>query len=178
MPFEMLFHVWLFLPRRTTAPCVTLLFFFLGTEDRLDVARKLGVGVINYHEQDVNSTLKELFPDGLDVAIECAGFRFAKGMMHKVQRALMLETDTPEIITECCMAVRNYGHVSVIADYAGFANNFPIGMIGMKHLTLASGQSPTQRIWKMALEKLRSGEYDPSFYVTHHMRLQVCRKPS
>ena len=61
--------------------------------------------------------------------------------------------------------------VSVIADYAGMANNFPIGTIGMKHLRLESGQSPTQRIWKMALEKLRTGEYDPSFLVTHHMRL-------
>jgi hypothetical protein len=46
--------------------------------------------------------------------------------------------------------------VSVIADYSGLANQFPIGTIGMKHLRLEAGQSPTQRIWKMALEKFKA----------------------
>jgi len=143
-----------------------------GTEDRLDIAKdKLGIEVINYHEQDVLKTLKEMEPRGLDVCIDAAGFRFAKGMLHKIQRALMLETDTPEILTECCMAARQYGKVSVIADYSGVANSFPIGTIAMKHLRLEAGQSPTQRIWKMALEKLQSGEFDPGFLVTHNMRL-------
>ena len=34
--------------------------------------------------------------------------------------------------------------VSVIGDYPGTCNSFPIGMIAMKHLRLESGQSPTQ----------------------------------
>lgn len=143
-----------------------------GTEDRLDIARNLGCVVINYHEQDPVDTISKMFPQGLDVCIDAAGFRFAKSMVHKVQRALMLETDTPEIITECCKCCRKNGKVSVIGDYPGTCNSFPIGMIAMKHLRLESGQSPTQRIWKMALEKLRTGEYDPSFFVTHTMTLK------
>jgi len=143
-----------------------------GTQDRLDLAQKsLGIDVINYNEKKVIEVIKQLVPRGLDVAIDCTGYRFAKGVGHKVQRALYIESDTPEVITECVTALRKFGHLSIIADYVGTSNNFPIGHIAMKHLYVASGQSPTQKYWRYCLEKLQSGEFDPTFLVTHELPL-------
>jgi threonine dehydrogenase-like Zn-dependent dehydrogenase len=143
-----------------------------GIQDRLYLAQKsLKIDVINYHEKKITDVLKHLVPRGLDVAIDCTGYRFAKGGVHRLQRALFMESDTPEVITECVTALRKFGRLSIIADYIGNANNFPIGHIAMKHLYVASGQSPTQKYWKGCLEKLQSGEFDPGFIITHELSL-------
>ena len=90
---------------------------YSGTDYRLKLAyEKLNIEVINYHEKDPVRTLSELVPEGLDVAIDATGFRFAKGIAHRIQRALVMETDTPEIITECVRALRKYGHLTLIAS--------------------------------------------------------------
>ncbi|XP_055330893.1 uncharacterized protein LOC129583218 [Paramacrobiotus metropolitanus] len=143
-----------------------------GTAYRLDVAhKKLGIEVINYNEQDVNRTLADMEPRGWDVAIDAAGYRFAKGVLHKVQRTLMLETDTSETITECCKALRPFGKLTIIATYVGLANQFPMGMFMFKNLTMRCGGTPIQKLWRYCLEKVLDGTLDPRFVVTHYMRL-------
>jgi len=143
-----------------------------GTPDRLRLAQsRLGIETINYHDENVVATLQKLVPRGLDVAIDAAGFRFAKSVLHRVERALSIESDTPEVLTECALAVRKCGRIGVIADYIGFANRFPIGHIAMKHLTLSSGQSPTQKYWQKCLDLIRKEELDPTFIITHRTTL-------
>ena len=39
----------------------------------------------------------------------------------------------------------------------------------MKHLTVRSGQCPCQRYFPYVLEKLQSGEVDPTFMITHRI---------
>jgi threonine dehydrogenase-like Zn-dependent dehydrogenase len=41
-----------------------------------------------------------------------------------------------------------------------------------KGVTVRSGQVHVQRYWKTVLEKMRSGEYDPSFTITHRLPLE------
>jgi len=140
--------------------------------ERIDVARRvLNIETINFKEKNVLETLLEMFPGGVDVAIECAGFEYATSILHKIEMGLKLETDTADIFTEMFSAVRPFGNVSVIGVYAGYANHFPVGMMMEKDLTIKCGQSPTQKYWKMALDKIQSGEIDPSFIVTHKMTL-------
>jgi hypothetical protein len=38
-------------------------------------------------------------------------------MLHKVQKALLLETDVAETANECIMSVRKMGSVGLIAAY-------------------------------------------------------------
>jgi len=135
---------------------------------RLDVAQRvLGIEVINFAEKDVCKTIAELVPGGLDVSIEAAGFEYPKTMTHKIERALNLETDTADILSECIYCTKKFGNVSIIGVYSGYCNHFPIGAMMEKGLTVSGGQSPTQKYWKMALEKIRSGEIDPTFIITH-----------
>jgi len=136
--------------------------------ERLQLARDaLGIETLNFKEVNVLQELADMFPDGLDVGIECAGFDYATTWKHKIEMALNLETDTSDILTEIFTAVRPFGRVSILGVYVGTTNHFPIGMLMEKGLTVSAGQCPAQKYWKMALEKVKKGELDPSFIITH-----------
>jgi len=144
--------------------------------ERLQLAEKaLGIEVLDRNmltTEAVTSRLHELVPGGVDCSIEAAGFRFDMSFFHKMQRAVALETDTPEILLECFKATRPYGVVSIIGDYVGIANQFPIGFIMMKHLKVLSGQCPCQKYFPYVLEKLQDGSIDPTFMITNRIRLE------
>jgi threonine dehydrogenase-like Zn-dependent dehydrogenase len=140
--------------------------------ERLELAeRELGIETVKFDKQDTVRTLAEKFPEGVDVGIDAAGFRFAQSYKHSLERMAGLETDTPEILTQIMMSTRMFGRVSIVGDYFGTANEFPIGMLMEKGLTVRGGQCPVQRFWKEILKKLESGEVDPSFIVTHRLQL-------
>jgi len=134
-------------------------------------ALHLKIDTINFKEQKVVETIFKLCPGGVDSAIECAGGEYASSIAHKIERALSLETDTSDIFSEMFTAVRKFGFVSVIGVYVGYANHFPVGAMMEKDLTIKGGQSPTQKYWKMCLEKIESGELDPTFIITHKLGL-------
>ncbi len=46
-----------------------------------------------------------------------------------------------------------------------------MGAIVNRSLTIRSGQTHVQRYMKPLLERVRNGEIDPSFVITHRMRL-------
>jgi len=87
-------------------------------------------------------------------------------------RALRLETDSPEVLRECIMAVRKAGRVSVIGDYYWMANMFPIGAFMEKGLQMRGGQVFVQKYWRYLLEQMESGAIDPLPIVTHVLPLE------
>jgi len=139
---------------------------------RLDTAKnKIGVEVINFNEKNVVETLQAICPGGPDVCIDAVGFRFPTSLAHKLQRALYLETDAPSIINEMVRVIRKGGRISLVGDYFGTANQFPIGPFMEKSLSMAGGQTHVQKYWKELLGYIERGEFDPTFVITHHMSL-------
>jgi len=59
-------------------------------------------------------------------------------MMHKVQKTLMLETDSPETINEMLVSVRKMGRCGIIAAYAGMANGVNVGALMEKGIRCGS----------------------------------------
>ncbi|KAF9344797.1 hypothetical protein BGX26_003903, partial [Mortierella sp. AD094] len=115
---------------------------------RLQLAQeRWGAEVINFDEHtDVSARVNELVPGGLDRSIGCAGFRYAKSILHKIERAVGLETDTSEVINEMARSTKKFGTMALIADYAAYANHLLIGGIMEKGLRLIGcGQAPIQR---------------------------------
>ena len=100
-------------------------------DERLQLASdQFNVDIIDRRsEKDVAAKILELCPGGVDAAIEAVGFRFPTTITHKVERAVGMETDAPDILVECFTAVRKYGRVSIIGDYVGLANHFPVGTV-------------------------------------------------
>lgn len=144
--------------------------------DRLELADDiLGIETLNrsgLSSQELVDTLNSVVPGGPDVCIEAVGFRFEQSLLHKVERAVGLEKDTPEILNECFQVVRPFGRVSIIGDYTGSANGFNIGLFNLKHLTVRSGQTPCQKYFPYLMEKIQDGTFDPSFIITHRINLQ------
>ena len=131
---------------------------------------------INYDEQDVLDTLKMLTGGmGPDACIDAVGTEaHAPGILYAYDRfkqALMLETDRPIALREAIMACRNGGTVSVIGVYGGFVDKFPMGSFMNRSLTMRTGQCHVQRYMKPLLARIENGDIDPSFIVTHRMKL-------
>ncbi|EFJ27195.1 hypothetical protein SELMODRAFT_231782 [Selaginella moellendorffii] len=121
-------------------------------KERLEVAeKKLGITVIDRNSvKDVPKRIFELVPGGVDASIEAAGFRFPVSILHKVERTVGLETDTADILNELFLATRKWG----------------------RHLTLRGGQCPCQRYFDTVMDHVKSGKFDPSFMVSHRIKLE------
>jgi len=139
--------------------------------ERLEVARRMGIEVIDFKKNDTTKTLLAMIPGGVDTSIECVGFEWTKSWLSTLEFKLGLETDTSDILTECITCTRKAGTVSIIGVYVGTTNHFPIGALMEKSLHVTGGQSFTQKYWKMCLEKIRSGEMDPTIAVSHKAKL-------
>ena len=48
----------------------------------------------------------------------------------------------------------------------------PFGAVVNKALTIKTGQTHVQRYLRPLLERIQKGEIDPSFVITHRMRLE------
>jgi len=138
---------------------------------RLEVAKNRGFEVINFKEEEPVGTLLKMIPHGPDCVIDCVGFRYAKSWRHTLEKALHLETDAIDSICEGIYAVKKCGVVSVIGEYFGYANHFPIGAVMEKGITFRSGIANIQKYWKQLLELLEKGSIDPTFLISHHMSL-------
>ena len=135
-----------------------------------------GAEMINYEEADVYDTLKEMTGGrGPDACIDAVGMEaHAPGILYaydRAKQAMMLETDRAYALRQAIMACRNGGTVSVIGVYGGFIDKFPFGSVMNRSLTIKTGQAHVQRYMRPLLERIQKGEIDPSFVITHRMRL-------
>jgi threonine dehydrogenase-like Zn-dependent dehydrogenase len=132
--------------------------------------------VLNYEQVDVHEALTELTGGrGPDAAIDAVGLEgHAHGplfAMDRAKQALKMETDRPVALREAIRCVRNGGIVSVIGVYGGFIDQFPMGSIVNRSLTLRSGQCHVQRYMRPLLGRVLQGQIDPSLVVTHRLSL-------
>jgi threonine dehydrogenase-like Zn-dependent dehydrogenase len=132
---------------------------------------------INYEEEDVLDRLNELTGGrGPDACIDAVGMEAhghtAMYAYDRAKQALMLETDRPIALREAIQACRNGGTVSVIGVYSGIIDSFPIGSLMNRSLTIRTGQCHVQRYMRPLLERIQRGEIDPSFVITHRLRLE------
>jgi threonine dehydrogenase-like Zn-dependent dehydrogenase len=159
--------------------------FLLGAErviaidrfpDRLRMAEEGRAETINYEEGGVYEQLMDLTGGrGPDACIDAVGLEaHTPGIQYvydRMKQALMLETDRPIALREAIMCCRNGGTVSVIGVYGGFIDKFPMGSVMNRSLTIRTGQCHVQRYMRPLLERVKKGEIDPSFVVTHRMSL-------
>ncbi len=151
-------------------------------EYRLRMAReKAGAETLNYEEVNVHDALKEMTggrgPDGcIDaVGLEAHGHG-AMYAMDRAKQAMMIETDRPIALREAILACRNGGTVSVVGVYGGFIDKFPMNAVINRSLTIRAGQCHVHRYLKPLYEHIRNGDIDPSFIITHRMRLDEAAK--
>jgi threonine dehydrogenase-like Zn-dependent dehydrogenase len=144
--------------------------------ERLQKAEQAGAETLNYDEVDVLEALKDMTGGrGPDRCIDAVGMEaHMHGVQHgydRVKQAFRMETERPGVLRQAITACRNGGTVSVPGVYGGFADKIPVGAIVNKALTIKSGQTHVQRYMRPLLERIEAGEIDPSFIITHRLRL-------
>jgi threonine dehydrogenase-like Zn-dependent dehydrogenase len=130
-------------------------------------------------DPDVVEQLKELTGGrGPDAVIDCVGMEATHGhsllnAADRFKQANRLETDRGPALRDAIMACRPGGIVSVMGVYGGLMDKFPTGAFMNKGLQLRTGQCHVQRYMRPLYERIRNGEIDPSFIVTHRLPLDL-----
>jgi threonine dehydrogenase-like Zn-dependent dehydrogenase len=132
--------------------------------------------VIDYEETAVVEELMELTGGrGPDAAIDAVGLEAHGGKLvyayDRAKQALKLESDRPIALRDAIRSVKNGGIVSVIGAYGGYVDKFPLGSFLNRSITMRGAQCHVHRYLRPLLERIERGEIDPSFVVTHTMRL-------
>jgi threonine dehydrogenase-like Zn-dependent dehydrogenase len=159
--------------------------FLLGAErvlavdrlpERLSMARDGGAETINYEEVDVYDVLMQKTGGrGPDSCMDAVGLEaHMPGPLQyydRLKQAMMLESDRPIVLREAIMVCRSGGTISIPGVYGGLIDKMPMGAVMNKALTIKTGQTHTQRYLRPLLQRIKNGDIDPSFVVTHRLKL-------
>lgn len=166
--------------------------FLLGAErviaidrvpERLRLAKeKANAEVLDFSRvENIVDELKELTGGrGPDSCIDAVGME-AEGhgviaLYDRMKAAAMQQTDRPTAIRQALMAVRNGGTVSMPGVYGGFVDKFPLGSVMNRSITIRTGQTHVHRYLRPLLQRIEKGEIDPSFIITHELKLSEAPK--
>lgn len=133
--------------------------------------------IIDFSRYDVYDTLMQMTGDrGPDRCMDAVGLEAhaggtLDGIVDRVKTATMLGTDRPHVLRQAIMSCRKGGTISIPGVYAGFADKIPFGAAMNKGLTFKMGQTHVQKYMQLLFEKIEKGEIDPSFIITHKMKL-------
>jgi threonine dehydrogenase-like Zn-dependent dehydrogenase len=146
--------------------------------ERLRMAEQGKAETINFDKERPYERIMEMTKGrGADRVIDAVGCEahFAgtiDALYDKAKTLIGLGTDRSHAIREAIMCCRKAGTVSIPGVYIGFPDKFPLGAAMNKGLTFKMGQTHTQRYMRPLLERIRKGEIDPSFVITHKLKLE------
>ena len=147
--------------------------------ERLRMAEVEGKAeTLDFDDEDIFDKLKEMTggrgPDAcIDaVGMEAHGTGSLDALYDRAKAAMFLATDRPHALRQAIDACRKGGTVSIPGVYGGFLDKIPFGAAFNKGLTIKMGQTHVQKYMRPLLERIQNGEIDPSFVITHRMRLE------
>lgn len=144
---------------------------------RLKMSEDGGAETINFEEAE--GILDELRyrtgGRGPDACIDAVGLEAhghtVTAAIDRVKAAVNLGTDRPDALRQAIQSCKKGGTVSVPGVYGGLLDMFPFGAAFGKGLTLKMGQTHTQKYMKPLLDRILADEIDPSFVITHRVRI-------
>ena len=146
--------------------------------ERLNLARQGNADVINYEEvDDVIEELKWMTGGrGPDACIDAVGLEAHSntipGWYDAAKQTMRLSFDRPLVLRQAIQACRKGGVVSIPGVYGGFLDKMPFGAAMNKALTFRTGQTHMMRYMQPLLQRIENGEIDPSFVITHRVRME------
>lgn len=155
-----------------------------SVEERLNLAKQhSNVELIKTTDRDdVYEKLMEMTkgkgPDSCIDAVgaEAHGDTFVGKAVDKTKEVLQLPMSRPYVLQQIMMSCKKAGTVSIPGVYIGMLNEIPFGAAMNKALTFKMGQTHVQRYLKPLLTKVEEGLIDPSFIITHRMKLDEAPK--
>ncbi|GGH30322.1 glutathione-dependent formaldehyde dehydrogenase [Alsobacter metallidurans] len=147
--------------------------------ERLGMAEAGGAITINFMDESVIERLNELTGGkGPDKCIDCVGMESHVTMSlpdtiyDRGKQMLMMENDRPHVLREMIYVCRGAGVISIPGVYSGLVDKIPFGMAMNKGITFRTGQTHVKRWTDDLLRRIEEGQIDPSFVITHTVRLE------
>ena len=147
--------------------------------ERLALAKDYcGATILNYeNDGSIVEALRDLTGGiGPDSCIDAVGMEAhgtdALALYDKVEQTAMLETDRPTALRQILQSVRKGGTVSIPGVYGGVLNKLNFGAAFGKGITMKMGQTNMHKYLKPLLERVESGQIDPSFMISHRIGIQ------
>jgi threonine dehydrogenase-like Zn-dependent dehydrogenase len=151
--------------------------------ERLRMAEeRAGAVPLNYEETSVLEELRELTGGrGPDHCIEAVGMEAhsdvtAIQVYDKAKQLTKLSTERPQAVREAILACANGGTVSITGVFGGFMDKFPLGSLMNRSLTIKTGQTHVHRYLQPLYDRIRNGEIDPTYIISHQLPLSEAPK--
>ena len=147
--------------------------------DLLGMAEAGGAIPINFEIESVIERLNDLTDGrGPEKCIDCVGLESHVSLSQpdsvydRAKQMLMLENDRPHALREMIYVCQPAGIISIPGVYSGFSDKIPLGMAMNKGLTFRMGQTHVHRWTDELLAHIEAGRIDPSFVITHKVKLE------
>jgi threonine dehydrogenase-like Zn-dependent dehydrogenase len=145
--------------------------------ERLAMTEQLGATPLNFDAVNIVEALNEQTQGkGPEKCIDAVGLEaHATASLDsgydRIKQAVMLESDRPHVQREMMYVCRPAGILSIPGVYGGLVD-IPMGALMNKGLTIRTGQTHVNRWTDDLLQRILSGEIDPSFVITHRVALE------
>ena len=138
-------------------------------EDRLDMARRLmGSLPVNANEQDAAEVVREHTEGrGADAVIDAVGMEADRNILEKASAVVHLQRGTMKVLRHALDAVRRGGRVGVVGVYATPYDNFPLGQLFDKGVSLRGGQAPVHEVIDPLMRDVQEGRLRADDIITH-----------
>jgi threonine dehydrogenase-like Zn-dependent dehydrogenase len=147
--------------------------------ERLSMAQAGGAITINFDEESVIQRLNALTDGrGPQKCIDATGLEshvttsLPDTILDRAKQMLMLASDRPHVLREMIYVCRPAGVISIPGVYAGLVDKMPMGIAMNKGITFRMGQTHVNRWTDDLLRRIEEGQIDPSFVITHTVRLE------
>jgi len=145
---------------------------------RLVHAKKINnVEIINLEDYDeVAFYIREITKGGADIVIDCVGMDGKKTPVEAIEQKLKLQGGTLSPIRIAMDAVRKFGTIQITGVYGSKYNQFPLGHLFERNISLKMGQAPVIHLMPLLYDKIMAGEFDPREIITHKLPLEEASK--
>jgi threonine dehydrogenase-like Zn-dependent dehydrogenase len=146
--------------------------------ERLRMAADRGkADVVDLTSANVYEMLKDMTGGrGPDACIDAVGLEAHGNTIgdwyDKAKTATMMATDRLGALRQAIHCCRKGGTVSIPGVYGGLLDKVPMGAAFGKGLTMRMGQTHMHRYLPPLMQRIERGEIDPSFVITHRLRLE------
>lgn len=146
---------------------------------RLDLVKKL-TGCETVLWKNGKDTVEEIrqMTDGrgADLCIEAVGFEPERDLIDRAKAVVNFEKGSIKVLEACMSAARRGGRVSILGVYPVNYDNFKVGQIFDKGLTIKAGQAPVHTIIDKLMSHVVSGEVVLDDLITHKLSLDDVSK--
>ena len=140
---------------------------------RLDMARRSANSeTINLANQEPVEAIREMTDGrGADVCIDAVGMEADRTLLNRLSNVVHGQMGSIKALEYCISAVRRGGRVSVVGVYGIPYDNFPLGQIFDKGISLYFGQAPVHKHIDALIQHVEQGEIQLDDIITHRLPL-------